>query len=91
MNLIYVLFILIGLPLIGIIIGNLLIEYWDNIIKFLKGIGGCLGVVLILLLGLAIAGIVGNWMFKAVGEGGTFLSFLIFIGFIAMIFSGIKK
>ena len=91
MNLIYVLFILIGLPLIGIIIGNLLIEYWDNIIKSLKGIGECLGVVLILLLGLAIAGIVGNWMFKAVGEGGTFLSFLIFIGFIVIMFSEIKK
>lgn len=91
MNLIYVLFILIGLPLIGIIIGNLLIEYWDNIIKSLKGIGGCLGVVLILLLGLAIAGIVGNWMFKAVDEGGAFLSFIVFVGFIVIVFSGMKK
>ena len=91
MNLIYVLFILIGLPLIGIIIGDLVMEYWNSIIKSLKGIGGCLGVILILLLGLVLVGIVGNWMFKAVGEGGTFLSFLIFISFIAMIFSGIKK
>lgn len=91
MKFIYVMFILVGLPLIGIIIGNLILEYWDSIIESLKGIGKCIGIILVSLLGLAITGIIGSWMFKAVGEGGTFLSFLVFIGFIALIFSGMKK
>ena len=91
MKFIYVMFILVGLPLIGIIIGNLILEYWDSIIKGLKGIISCIGVILIFIIGLAVTGIIGSWMFKAVGEGGTFLSFLVFIGFIALIFSGMKK
>lgn len=91
MNFLYVILLLVGVPLIGMILGNILLDNWDNIIKSMKGIGSCFGTILAVLVGLAITGIIGNLLFKAVGEGGLLLSVIIFLGFIALIFSGMKK
>jgi hypothetical protein len=91
MKFLYVMLLLVGLPLAGMIIGGIITDHWDDIIKSLKGIGSCLGVILMFILGLAVAGIIGNLMFGGVREGGALLSLVVFLGFIALIFSGMKK
>lgn len=91
MDFLYVIFLLVGIPMLGILIGNLILEYWDDIVRTIKGLGSCISTILVIFLGIAIAGILGDWMFKAVEEGGIVLSFLVFVGFIAVILSGIKK
>lgn len=52
-----------------------------------KGYRACL----IPIAAFIAAGIIGNLLFSFVEEGGVILSVIVFIGFIAIIFSGMRK
>ena len=53
------------IPFTGILIGNLIMEFWNDIIKWLKNIMSCLGQLVTVITGLVIIFIVLGWLFKS--------------------------
>lgn len=71
MKLIYLLLLLIGVPLIGITVGNLTIDNWNKIVRNIKGLWTILTTVsIIIIIGCLIVfvpAMMGNLMFFITG------------------------
>lgn len=63
MNSTYILIAVIAVILL-VIIEHLIIEFWDDIVKFLKTITSCFLQIITVIIIIVLIGLVCNWLFK---------------------------
>ena len=91
MNFLLVIGLLVGIPLIGKIVGEWLIDNWDKVTRIFKSYLGCLGPFIGIIIIFIIAALIGKLLFSSVEKGGSILAGIIFILFIAVLLSGALK
>ena len=91
MNFLLVIGLLIGIPLIGKLVGDWLIDNWDKVTRIFKSYLSCLGSFIGIIIIFIIAALIGKLLFSSVEKGGSILAGIIFILFIFVLLSGALK